>query len=293
MFYLNGADDLLQTIFLLSSSVDDNSIQNIDQLKHDYLLFLNKFFSDGSLPKPSENCEQFCFDEIRIKKLISHYEHISNITDFETKINDKTPLSAMQEALANIKEGKLFLNKVNSSLAQMFDVAIHTLFYSRSAKSGGGSVSSAPGVIWCSIRRDWTNMDIGEFLVHELTHNLVFLDELCYQHYTNMSALGNPENFAQSSILNKKRPLDKAFHSLVVANEILCYREEAGEPEKPHVHPDSARILASCKETINSIHYVINDSPLVTSRFREILNKINISLQEREAKLNSSKLVTV
>jgi len=293
MFYLYSAEACLKIGFLLASTVTNQSIESITDLKDNYILFLENICADCLPNRANNDSEQFCFNTERINKLAMKYEDDGILTDLKSHIDLDTPLSSMREALNYVQKGKSLIAKINPSLMEIFDLTIHTLFYARSVHSGGGSVSDAPGVIWCSVRRNWTDMDIAEFLVHELTHNLVFLDELCYQHYTDMSALANEKYYAKSTILNKQRPLDKTFHSLVVAHEVLSYRKEAGEPENPHVHPNSAKMLASCKETISSIHSVIDNNSLVTPRFREILDKVEVSLKQLETSLIPSVSVAV
>lgn len=292
MFYLYSPESCLKTIFLLASTINHKPIQSVSDLKDNYLLFLKNFCND-CLPNQSNDSEQFCFNAERIKTMSMKYEDDGILTDLKSHIDLDTPLSSMREALNCVQQGKSLIAKINPYLIEIFDLTIHTLFYARSTHSGGGSVSNAPGVIWCSVRRNWTDMDIAEFLVHELTHNLVFLDELCYQHYTDVLALANEKYYAKSTILNKQRPLDKTFHSLIVAHEVLSYRQQAGEPENPHVHPNSAKMLASCKKTISSIKFVIDNNSIVTPRFGDTLDKVEDSLKQLETSLIPSVSIAV
>jgi hypothetical protein len=281
MFYLDGYKNCIKTVFLLACSNQEQKINSIEGLKNQYICFLNQHFSGTPIPTEA-NLDRFCFDIERIKKIAVKYQEDGILTDLKPKIDLNTPLASMEEALSYVKNGQSLLNQVNPSLGTIFDLVIHTLFYLRSPNAGGGSVSDAPGVIWCAIKRNWTDMDIAEFLVHELTHNLVFLDELCYQHYTNMIQLSDKKHYAKSSILNKERPLDKAFHSLVVAHEVLHYRQEAGEPSNPLVHPPSEQMLSASLATIKSIKSVIDNTDLVQPRFCEILEKVEASLGQLE-----------
>lgn len=290
MFYLHGIESCIKTLVLLASTVSSQPIESVFELKKSYILFLKKIYPD-CLPALGERDEQFCFNLEWIKKIVMKYKDDGILTDLKPDIDLDTSFASMRQALNCVQKGKEIIKDYNPSLMEVFDLTIHTLFYARSTHSGGGSVSDAPGIIWCSIRRNWTDMDIAEFLVHELTHNLVFLDELCYQHYYSMVALADEKTHAKSTILNKQRPLDKTFHSLVVTHEVLCYRQEAGEPARPHVHPTSAKMLASCKETIASILSVINKNNLVTSKFREIIEQIESSLKQLEKSLISSGMV--
>ncbi|WP_254565987.1 HEXXH motif-containing putative peptide modification protein [Oscillatoria sp. HE19RPO] len=286
MFYLNGFESCIKTIFLLACSTEQKTINSIQELKKYYICFLNKYFSETPIPIHA-NLDKFCFDIERIKKISVKYQDDGILTDLKTKIDLNTPLASMEEALSYVNKGQILLNQVNPSLGTIFDLVIHTLFYVRSPNSGGGTISDAPGFIWCAIKRNWTDMDIAEFLVHELTHNLVFLDELCYQHYTDMVQLGDKKHYAKSSILNKERPLDKAFHSLVVAHEVLRYRQEAGEPNNPHVHPPSEQMLSASLATIKSIKSVIDNTDLVQPRFCELLAKVEASFSQLEKSLKT------
>ncbi|MBP0015615.1 MAG: hypothetical protein J7545_16660 [Roseofilum sp. SBFL] len=278
MFYVDGYENCIKTVFLLACSHQQQTIDSLQKLKNQYICFLNKHFSETPIPTHG-NLEQFCVDIERIKKIaVKHQGKGSR----KPKIDLNTPLASMEEALSHVKNGQILLNQVNPSLGTIFDLVIHTLFYLRSPNARGGSTSDAPGTIWCAIKRHWTDMDTAECLVHELTHNLVVLDELCYQHYTDRSQLSNKKNYAKSSILKIERPFDNAFHSLVVAHEILRYRQEAGEPSNPHVHPPSEQMLFASLETVQSIKSVVDNTDLVQPRFSEILGKVETSLHQLE-----------
>jgi hypothetical protein len=288
MFYIDGYENCLKTVFLLACSTQEKTINSIDDLKKYYIGFLNKHFSETPIPTQA-NLDQFCFDIERIKKIAVKHQGKGNQDDAsrKPKIDLNTPLASMEEALSHVKNGQMLLNQVNPSLHTIFDLVIHTLFYLRSPNARGGSTSDTPGVIWCAIKRHWTDMDTAEFLVHELTHNLLVLDELCYQHYTDRVQLSNKKNYAKSSILKRERPFDNAFHSLVVAHEVLRYRQEAGEPSNPHVHPPSEQMLSASLETIKSIKSVMDNTDLVQPRFCEILGKVETSLHQLEKSLKT------
>jgi hypothetical protein len=249
----------------------DSEISSMLELRQGYWRFLRRYQGDDSVPP--DGAPQHCFDLQRIQHLVTKYTDTCELTDLGTEIL-ATPLSAMQEAMAAITEGQNVLNEVNPLLREVFDVVIHTLFYARSPESGGGSVSSAIGVIWCGNRRHWSTQDIAEFLVHEFTHNVVFLDELCNQHYCDLRDIAQQENYAFSTILRRLRPLDKAFHSLVVGYEVLRWRQEADEPPHPIVHPSSKQLRQGCLETIQSIRTVMMRRHLVTERFHAVVERI-------------------
>lgn len=188
-----------------------------------------------------------------ITPFLEAFKEDSILDDFEEvfgsqKMQDhKVPIQRIQKALKQIRA-------INCNYSDVIDLSIHTIFSAPSKYAGGGSTSAAIGCIWVDSRPHWDDQDMLEFLVHETTHNLVFLDELCYTHYESYPEIAKKKNFAWSAILNKPRPLDKVFHSILVSVEVLLFREKhMGHPSKPYLHPPSAILLA---QTIRSIHYL-------------------------------------
>lgn len=121
-------------------------------------------------------------------------------------------------------------------------------------------------------RHHWNQQDYIEFMIHEMTHTLLFLDERRYQHYRDYRLLSQKENFAVSAVLRKPRPLDKTIHSLMVAVEVLLYRHRIGSHvDAPGLHPNSNLMLESCKETIRSLERTPQLSLLVTDRVIELI----------------------
>ena len=93
-----------------------------------------------------------------------------------------------------------------------------------------------------------------EYYVHELTHNLVYLDEECHSHYKDYHQLNLKRNYAFSAIRGQKRRLDLALHSLIVGTELLLLREKKlGHPRVPGIHPTSETLITSCEDTVRSI----------------------------------------
>jgi len=132
--------------------------------------------------------------------------------------------------------------------------------------------------------------DILEFLVHETTHNLVFIDELSYRHYSSYQEVAKEDNFAWSAILAKPRPLDKVFHSIIVSVEVLAFREKYfGHPDKPCLHPPTDILLDQTKRSISSVLDNMSVEKILTNRSRLLLRK---SMQTIEA-IDSDQLCAV
>lgn len=275
MYYLNNPQEFISSVLALTAK-DGNTCSDISELRNRYIDFAVSV--GGEAVRPSDTEDSYCYNEERILSLISKYKDYSQLTDIETDTSETSHESRVN-AMKAVSEGKKHLQQSNNELGSLFDFAIHTMFYHRSKESGGGSVSSAPGVIWCSPRLNWTKEDMAEFLVHELTHNMLFIDERRYQHYIDFDDIAIPENYAKSAILMKPRPLDKVFHSLIVSHEVLSYRMENGEPVNPNVHPSTQKMYDAALETIDTIRELLGRKTLVTTRFLELMDKVEISLE--------------
>jgi hypothetical protein len=180
------------------------------------------------------------------------------------------------------------MKEINAEFYQLLNLTINTIFSAPSKLAGGGSTSAAIGCIWVNLRPHWKSEDVLEFLVHETTHNLVFLDELYYSHYSNYAMLSKEENFSWSAILNKQRPLDKVFHSIVVSTEVLLFREHyLGHLDHSCLHPTTDIML---EQTKNSISYR-NQKPhlkiLLTKRANQLLEICQEKIQQINNPFNS------
>ena len=223
--------------------------------------------------------------------MVKNYIETDFLTDFITDIKIANELSA-RSALTKVESAINYLCENNNDLYVLFKLVINTLFYAQSYEQGGGSISTAIGVIWCCNRKNWSLFDLTEFIVHELTHNLVFLDELRYKHYLDLASLALDENFVTSAILKKPRPLDKVFHSLLVSIEILTLRQMfLGEPVDPKVHPCSIEIYSNCLRTIEEIHILLNNRDLVSKRFKDLLSLIEKMLEQLELNIMKEKYI--
>jgi hypothetical protein len=274
MFYLQGERECVRTLALLASR-GANVARDASELYAAYIDFVVGIGGDEL--RPSNLRERFCLEASRIERLLAKHQREAAPNDLPVTFRD-TPVSAGNEVSFRVQTAVDRLAEVNPALHRVFELVIHTIFYHRSQNSGGGSISSAPGVIWCAPKRTWSAFDLAEFLVHELTHNLLFLDERRYEHYCDAEALLVPSNFSVSAVLGIPRPLDRAFHSLVVAVEVLCFRLENGASSAPVVHPASEVLLDSCVVTAESIRDVLARSDIVTPRFLAVMDLVEARL---------------
>lgn len=275
MYYLYGGKCFIGSVYALVAGRHPE-ISDESQLRSAYLEFSRSV--GGDCVAPSEHDERYCFDPDRIEKLIGKFTEKSRLTDIVADVQ-KTPEEARVAAMRRVTDGIARINAIDPDLHDVFNFAIHTLFYHRSNESSGGSVSSSPGVIWCGPRTNWSDDDMAEFLVHELAHNMLFIDERRYQHYIDFDEIAKPENYAISAVLNKPRPLDKVLHSLVVAHELLSFREAMGDNEGHGrvAHPETKRLFSSYLDSLESVRDLLARKDLVSDRAKEIVESLSRS----------------
>lgn len=150
-------------------------------------------------------------------------------------------------------------NKKHPEIFSLFSFYIHTVFLADSKEASGGTTSSAIGVLWANPRDYWTEEDYIEFFIHELAHTIMFLDERRFRHYNKLSNALLPENYAFSAVLNKPRPVDKVLHSLVVATEVLSFRNlRNANANQRRLHPPTDILKSQALNSIESLRKLYN-----------------------------------
>ena len=268
MYHLFGNDLVIESIIALSKSHQE--ITCLSSMKSAYIKML-----DSIQPEiHRDEASSYIYDSDLAHKLTESFFKHSTLTDKKADI-EQTPESSMYLALEEIKKGMTQVSRYDEVLHEVINLVFTTIFYAHSSHQGGGSTSNAIGLLWCANKPNWDSNDVAEFLVHEFTHQLMFIDEMRYGHYPSLSKLRDKDTFARSTILKEKRPLDKVIHSLVVAIEVLMFRLKFNiSPEGSNVHPSNEKIIFSAKNTIEDLYVLVEKRPeLFLPRFVEILNK--------------------
>ncbi len=210
----------------------------------------------------------------------------AQIDAFDTKsdLNDLRQEKMIQSPCPEkIAQAKIYfdqLSQTDPERAQVFSLIMNAVFCAHSEWAHGGSSSSSIGILWINPKSVWEPLDGAELLVHEMTHQLLFLDERRYKHYRDYSQITKKENFARSAILKKQRPLDKVLHSLVVTTEILLYRNKWNLHNRLHkLHGSSESLLKSAFDCIESIQSLETFEDLFLDRGRVILKQAELKLQ--------------
>jgi hypothetical protein len=187
-------------------------------------------------------------------------------------IGKTTEIEKKKNQIKNIKRAIDKFSTLCEEHCGIFELVINYIIFRDSNHAAGGSTSYGIGVLWLNLRDHLTVYDIIELLIHESTHNLLFIDEIRYSHY-NYNLVALEENYAISSILKSKRPLDKVIHSIIVATElVLARRNFLGELDIT-VHPKSFELEKNIITSIDSVLALPKYRDLVTNRVDALIMK--------------------
>lgn len=277
MLSIKGPEEVIKNIITISKPYLIAPI-NQNTLRNAYRTFLKN--AQPEVPQGNSPEISFLWEKQDIKNLLKIFEEESVLDDFD-EVFSGTNANDGFHSIKLIKDALEQMKNLNSNYSNIINLAIHTIFAAPSQLAGGGSTSAAIGCIWVDARKHWATHDILEFLVHETTHNLIFINELCNQHYNDYDEIVKKENFSWSAILNKPRPMDKVFHSILVSTEVLLFRNSyIGHPENSCLHPPSHIML---EQTQNSINYIKKSdalSGLLTDIAKELLETCEENLHK-------------
>lgn len=277
MFSLYGPDYSIKNVYLLGHKyAAGRPVTRTEELKSYYLDFL----AEHEPNVPVNRSADLFIRGVEVEERLRDAYRASSLNDLKQQqiIGDAFSPEERGALAGRVREGYEHLASVKSDLHAVFDLVVHSIFFRRSTRtdaggvSFGGSSSTAMGAIWISGHGARTKHDVAEFLVHELTHHLLFLSERCRAqfHYREMI---KPENYAQSAILNKRRPLDKVVHSVVVSTELLLARRRFLGEGKVVVHPDSDTLRARTLRSIDEVLTMLNRDAVVTPWTVELLER--------------------
>ncbi|WP_156897976.1 aKG-HExxH-type peptide beta-hydroxylase [Delftia sp. HK171] len=99
-----------------------------------------------------------------------------------------------------------------------YEELVRYVIYAYRDTYSGGSVSNAIGWIWLSPQADWTIEEYSENIIHEYTHNVLFLEEMVNTLFSvSASVMAEPENRVVSAIRRVPRFFDQTYHAAAVA----------------------------------------------------------------------------
>jgi hypothetical protein len=199
--------------------------------------------------------------------------------DYESPRSTRAETRQMRDSAQRVAEALEQLGRSWPQARALYGLLLPVVLLAPARHLAGGTVSSVPGVLWAATKPTWSDVDTQEFLLHELVHTTLFLEERRYGFYRDMRLLLNEENLIPSAIRQDRRPLDKVLHSIVVACELLLAREALGlDPERRGgVHPDSDSLRAGTRRSVTAARALDLDR-LLMPRPIEILDRCALHL---------------
>jgi hypothetical protein len=281
----------IETIVTLAGTVDLRGARNcvsVRDLAQGYRRFLNRLGQRAL--NVSAVSPEFVNDRATARTL-------SGLFSNDSLLDDKAQCAVIEildddEADGKrtlIREAMRCLAKGAPELYCIFSTIITDILVRPSAVAKGGSTSQAIGVMWLNPKPSYSVSDVAEILVHEMTHHAMFLDELRYSHY-NYTLLFSRATWTTSAILRVPRPLDKVLHSIVVAVEVLLFRQHVcGHPANPRVHPPSRTMIDQlCRSILSTEEAVARNAGAFHPRASELLRNAKSALEELIADVASS-----
>lgn len=278
MLYLYGLPRIIENLSLIAEiQAEGGSVSSngFDQLRSRYLTAL-----EVNQPYNAVNWNNDVFeidDEGRDRLYRAFTSSRLNDLYQDSIIGKSLDLKREQLEIKRAKAALYALLQRCSNFAAAFALTIHSVFIRESnclegsMRSHGGSSSLAIGAIWMAMTSRLEQRDLEEMYIHELTHHLLFIDELVNPHF-DYERIAERENFTRSAILQIERPMDKVLHSIVVATEIIRARE-AGliEQGETALHPRSEKLADSTLASIQDVLTLPNRDKLVSTHACKIL----------------------
>jgi hypothetical protein len=213
------------------------------------------------------------------ERLVATFDSDSFLDDTAYEFGKPDDARVGQRRLEEIESALNTLGEADSTSKDIFELTMFTVFWAPCRVAAGGTTSQALGILWADPRPWWSERDLVEFLIHELTHTLIFLDEWRQPQFSSREALTDRSNYALSAIRGAPRPLDKTLHSIIVGVEVLLAREEAlGHTEHDGLHPGSRELYEGVTRSIASIRDVAGRNASLAPRGWELLDACDSSL---------------
>lgn len=274
MYYLTNDRDIVKNIITIGKACGVNDIKKEFDLCRCYRSYLKKL--DPSM-EIIPNGINIILDPEKTHKMINKYEgqdtegyFKTNAVPFELKqiTNQKNIIYQSIEKLEEYWRGSWLIRFL-----------FHSIFFAYSKKMAGGSTSNAIGVLWANVPESFSLDDVNEFIVHEIAHQITFIDEIVYGDHYDYKKIKINDLYTKSAILNLFRPADKVFHSVIVAHTIISYRKEImGNNFGINIHGESAVLLNNAISSSEMLLDIDDKHKILSNRGRCLIDKCHNSL---------------
>lgn len=268
MLSLCDPERVIRQVFQIARAHDDRRhLETFDELRNGYLSFLKARQPDV----PVNSTHDFFVSDSSTQDRLSAAFAKGALNDLnqEDVVGDSYDIENLNAKTYLARQALEGLLDLDDDFTYIFELVIHSIFVrpSKPARiahgSHGGSSSASIGAIWLAVGEKITEADLVEMLVHELTHHLMFIDELNNPQF-NYKLIVAKENFARSAILKRMRPLDKVIHSIAVGASIVDARNRFLTDQATIIHPKTGTLVSDTLLAIESVRDLSNVDQLLT-----------------------------
>lgn len=156
------------------------------------------------------------------------------------KIEDRAEREQIERNVAAAAE---VIAALDPDLFRNMRIVVAGFIFARRPDLEGGSTSALMGPIWLDPKQEWVVDTYVEHMVHEFVHQALFLDEMIRTVFSRFTVIemSVPEALVTSTILKRRRPYDKAFHSAFVAHALAQLYIAQGNDGKAREYLESTR----------------------------------------------------
>lgn len=257
MYALDGFNKNIANIYKIAAPYVEGKISTAEDLRAPYRAFIKRFHGTSVI---NESPELIVQEATLTQALLSKIAGSRlNDLDQEEMVGGLLDSDTVALGKRDIEDALAFIAEHQPEQYNLLRTAVHSIAVSRSKRNRegqrahGGTSNGLIGLIWFALEERLGQVDLVEMLVHELTHTLVFIDEINHGHF-NYKTLTQADYWAQSAILSRPRPMDKVIHSIIVSTEVLQARKRfIGDAHERRVHPTTPRLAAQTFAAIDSV----------------------------------------
>jgi HEXXH motif-containing protein len=177
--------------------------------------------------------------------------------------------------VAGIDDGLALLEGVDPEASEIVRALVAEIVIVDAHGFAAGSFWQTLGMIWMSPTESWTASQYAETLLHEGTHQAMFLHDMVTRLFSRPEAdLGSPEGLVTSPIRRVPRPYDASFHAAVVSATLIDFFERAG---------DATTARAMVRPLIQTVSELSEKSFLLTASGQQILDRVVAGVGASEA----------
>lgn len=254
MYHLFGAQVSLDNIVALCGDyLQAGSCISEKNLKQAYHKWLQSIQSDYKHLGDAELVTTNSYIECSLANYFASEHRVDNVILYANDPTYPNPVdrkNSLNKALDDIRD-------YDDILYSLINFVMHTILCTSDDKTGGTSVNpSYIGMMCAHYDMHAEQAAVPELIVHEFSHNLLFIDEHRYGHYASYQLLEHDnlkiESYYQDQII--KLPLDRVLHRMVIFVEILYLRDRMiGHAPKINQHLSSSDLIEIIQWYIDQI----------------------------------------